>query len=169
MVYLEDLGYPFDDSDTNHGWLNIYMKINEVRRVLDRPGYQDVAFEIGYAWAIFTDADIYLEPDMPSTLRSFRLRHLSDFDLLYLKSTLGRLVADAIILLAGLMGETLSGPVQVDLLEVIYVLDTLEEMLGLSSSKFVYARIISPHGPYFFDPDGEIPDRRQSDQEGYAN
>jgi hypothetical protein len=52
---------------------------------------------------------------------------------------------------------------------ILFVLDKLESLPNIRSPKFVFAHIISPHGPFVFGPNGEPVQRNPIHANGYAN
>ena len=169
MVYLDDLGYSFNQKTKDLGWLNTYLEFSEVRRLLESRSYRFIAFETGYPWTSFESADILFEMDKPSEYQNLHVLGLSRFEILFLNSTFIRTLLDATRVFPGLVSLPIIEPDQIDRLRVLYSLDKLDELPGLPGPKFIFAHIISPHGPYVFGPNGEIPQGSQSPIAGYAN
>ena len=169
MAYLDDLGYSFNQKTKDLKWLNTYFEFSEVRRLLESRGYRFISFETGYHWGSFESADILFEMDKPSEYQNLHVLGLSRFEILFLNSTFIRTLLDATRVFPGLVSLPIIEPDQIDRLRVLYSLDKLDELPGLPGPKFIFAHIISPHGPYVFGPNGEIPQGSQSPIAGYAN
>lgn len=108
------------------------------------------------------DSDYYFD-SYPEDINTWELE---TFGLLYLKSTLGRLLFTN--------GTNLGAQVTLSDLErkatrTNLVLELLPEIPQMSGPKFVYAHIINPHPPYVFNVDGTLnPDAEDTqEREGY--
>jgi hypothetical protein len=60
MAYLDEL---IDETDSDRTQLWPLLRHNTVRLLLEDLGYSTVAFETGYYWSEWEDADLYLAPD----------------------------------------------------------------------------------------------------------
>ena len=169
LIYLEDLGYSFDQNTQDLGWLDINFEFSEVRRVLEANGYQFIAFETGYPWSSFKSADYFFEMDTPSEYQAFRVLGLNRFEIMFLKSSLMRILLDSSSVFPQVIPLPIIEPDQIDRLRVLFSLGKLNELPELPGPKFIFAHIISPHGPYVFGPNGEIPQDSPSPITGYVN
>jgi len=120
---------------------------NPVRSDFEQRGYTTVAFQTGYQWDQWTDADYYLvQPPDTNTKKS---SPLTPFEYLFLKNT-------AIYPFI----ENSSLTVQRYYSHYKQVNFTLDELPKVATSipgpKFVYAHVMSPHTPYIFLPDGSL-------------
>jgi hypothetical protein len=166
------LNMQYLDGGENHNSINIEEDLlyamldkNIVRSILENFGYSIVAFENGFEWLHWYDADKYytLSGDEEGF---FRLTlGMNGFELLFLETSAARLVIDTNILaLKNRAEDIISNPRQMHRQRVLFTLTNLpnvaEEVPG---PVFVYAHIVSPHDPYIFGPNGEWLDRDPED------
>jgi hypothetical protein len=121
-----------------------------VRTFFEDQGYRTVAFPTGFRWIEWTDADIYART--PG-----RFKALSDFEILFADTTLLRPAMDW-----GLKSAVSASANERARERTLNVLNTLKEIPEYPGSYFVYAHIVSPHGPYVFDADGNPVDPASS-------
>jgi hypothetical protein len=142
------------------------IKNNRVRRELKNLGYEIVAFQSGYRWGEWRDADIFFKPD--STL--LFTKYLTPFEILFIESTALKFAVD-LNWLPFLNDAYLRYGEHYE--RVHYALDTLPEIAALPGPKLTYAHLIIPHSPYVFLPDGsinpEVDSLEWTDEEGYIN
>ncbi|MGD8456032.1 MAG: hypothetical protein PVF83_06590 [Anaerolineales bacterium] len=142
------------------------IKNNRVRRELKNLGYKIFAFQSGYRWGEWRDADIFFKPDANYLFA----RYLTPFEMLFLESTAIKIPID-LKWLPFINDPYIRYGEHYE--RVHYVLDTLPEVAALPGPKFTYAHLIIPHTPYVFLPDGSInPDvdsLEWTDEEGYIN
>lgn len=146
------------------------IRRNAVRKQLQELGYNIVAFETGYLWSEWDKADIYLSQYSESVFESVQLfGQLNDFEALLIKTSMGLFLLDIETLSSSALAPTVTSPRRAHYDYVLYTLDTLEAAPLIESPKFVFAHLISPHGPYVFTSDGEfVPDENDSEQ-GYID
>jgi hypothetical protein len=152
-----------DDGKGQHGVdideedLYAMLDHNLVRSTLENLGYTVIAFENGFDWLHWYDADQYFSPvgDEEGTLR-LKLG-MNGFELLFLETTAARLILDTNILDAkSTAGGMLTNAREIHRQRVLFTLETLPLLLQETAPpRFVYAHIVSPHDPYLFSPDGE--------------
>lgn len=149
MDYLFDAIPNEGSQDTNPQPVYNALVNNIVRNELDQIGYQTIAFQSGYRWGEWRDADIYYKPETNLLF----VKYLTPFENLFLESTALKLALDLNWL--PFLNETymLYGE---HYERVHYVLDTLPKIPTLPGPKYVYAHIITPHSPYIFLPDGSV-------------
>ena len=135
---------------------------NLVFQAFEELDYTTIAFNMGYSWGNMKDADYYIN-DYPTDINTWEM---DPFELMYIKSTLGRLFFTR--------PTDLGAQVTLTDLErkaerTNLILDLLPEMPQLSGSKFVYAHIINPHPPYVFNADGSLNENAEDtpESEGY--
>lgn len=142
------------------------IKNNRVRQELKKMGYQIIAFQSGYRWGEWRDADIFFKPDSNLLFA----KYLTPFERLYLESTAAKIPID-LNWLSFLDNPFLQYGEHYE--RVHYALDTLPEVTALPGPKFTYAHLIIPHSPYVFLPDGsinpEVNSLEWTDEEGYIN
>jgi hypothetical protein len=138
--YLGVLGASNDNS------ANALINNNFVRRFLENRGYTTVAFETGFAWSQWEDANVYYK----YVPRSFQL---NSFENLLLQTTLFRIPSD-IFNLKGQNNNTSSDVLGHD--RTIANLNLLDQVPNkIKRPKFVFAHLIIPHPPYVFSPNGD--------------
>ena len=176
--YLEALGDDFVAGSTDRSPLWSLIKHSATRNLLEELGYKVVAFETGYYWTQLEDADVYLRPEM-STVESLRaFGGLSDFEVMFFKSTIGLLIADGVMVLPTIFQPDLDYPDKIHRERVLFTLSELEALPKIPGPKFAFVHVIAPHFPYVFGPNGEQvtpirsdnpQDRQAHDIEGYRN
>jgi hypothetical protein len=153
MDYLDGLGGGFDPASNDRTRLFLLIRDNLVRRILEANGYRTLAFETGYAWSEWTDADSYYSPGVRSARVADLGIPLNAFESLLLESTALRAAFDARIALPAALSMDLESPVELDRQRTLYVLDQLPKVASTPGQKFVFAHIVAPHRPYVFKPD----------------
>jgi len=155
---------------------------NEVRRFLEANGYTTVAFQTGYYWASWQDADYYFsytQINNGTDIEKFIHTSLNEFESLLVQTSAGLLFTD--LLNKGdlnldldieddqevSIGETEK---QIRYNTVNFALNMLEDIPNsIRGPKFVYAHIVSPHQPYVFDPNGEFVANQDDVNQGYPD
>ncbi|MGD8456003.1 MAG: hypothetical protein PVF83_06445 [Anaerolineales bacterium] len=132
-----------------------------VRQLVEGLGYTTVAFETGYKWQHWVDADVYIVPQGvgPS---------LNEFEWMLFDTSALRILSDAHI-----VKDTYADHRQ----HVLNAFASLEALpIDIPGPKFVYAHIIAPHEPFVFGPEGEwlqnLPENQlvgYRDQVNYVN
>ena len=157
---------------------------NETRRFLEANGYTTVAFQTGFYWASWQDADYYFSytqinngTDVAKNIHTF----LNEFESLLVQSSAGLFFTDLLNkgdLNLGLdldieddqefpTGETEK---KIRYYTVNFALNTLEDIpKSIRGPKFVYAHIVSPHQPYVFDPNGKFVADQDDVNQGYTD
>jgi hypothetical protein len=127
---------------------------NRLRRFLEGMGYATVSMESGIWFTEFHDADHYLgyQPSWGESLINFR--RLSEFEVLFLRTTLLSMLESIKLPWLDLRFQT----PQKDLYErILFELNQLEQIPTLPGRKFVFAHILAPHTPPFiFNGEGEF-------------
>jgi hypothetical protein len=155
LDYHEEIDLP-DHSNTY-----ALVQGDVTRRFLKARGYTIVAFETGYRWSQWEDADVYIEyGPHPSILNAFEYT--------FLQTTVMRFPLPY-LLRAGIFAH----PDTLHYRRTRYVLDQLMDVPRLvDSPKFVFAHLIIPHWPENFSPTGEQVASPTNDAEkivGYRN
>ncbi len=172
--YLPALGDHFVSSNTDRSDLWPLMKHSAVRQMLEQAGYTSVAFETGYYWTHWEDADYFLAPPHQGSLSGlFATSGLNSFEVMYLRSTAGLLLVDFAqkLHLPQKLVPDVNYPASKDRERVLFVLGQLQfnRVPSLQSPKLVYIHLIVPHPPFVFGPNGErvlVPDK---DKTGYRD
>ncbi|HSB90770.1 MAG TPA: hypothetical protein VLD63_12165 [Anaerolineales bacterium] len=159
--YLEALGDSFGPDSPDRSPLWPLIRNGAVRRTLEGRGYTVIAFRTGFDWTEWTDADLFLGPQLSPW-------QLDAFQYLWLQTTAARILLDAEALRMVQRPEDLSRN------RTAYDLQELVKIPSMPGPKFVFAHLIIPHVPYVFGPNGEpvlIPSDAPRDQamQGYVN
>jgi hypothetical protein len=141
--YLDNLGDDFVPG--NKGWAGLanLIRNSKVRFFFEERGYQSVAFETGYAWTEWSDADLFIKSG-----ESFFSRNLTSFEALFLHTTIGVVAVDF---------KWIPEPQQ-NMQHYDLILSNLKELKDLSrvnGPKFVFTHLVIPHHPFVFDANGE--------------
>lgn len=116
---------------------------SEIRRFLERRGYQTAAFATGFRMTEIKNVDYYFEPGSPKG---------GEFEAQLLDTTLWSAFVD--IGLAPAFDASAENYRD----RTMLALDTLKKLPDLAGSQFVFAHIVSPHPPYIFDAQGNFHD-----------
>ncbi|HET9587421.1 MAG TPA: hypothetical protein VFO91_01410 [Anaerolineales bacterium] len=140
--YLRDLSEKFTPENKDTGLMWHLIQNSAVEAVLREHGYRVVAFETGYEWTEWEDADYFY------TLRSAKINSFED---LLLRNSLPAVFSergylDPYLLTSDRRKHELS----------LYVLDELENVPHLPGPKFVFAHLTIPHPPFVVGPEGEF-------------
>jgi len=145
MDYAQNLSDKFTADTYNRTQLFELLKHNAVRKTLEAAGYKTIAFETGFYWSEWDDADIFMGPSPLSS-------NLTSFEELLLKTTMLRVLVDA----GRINAEQISGDHYRD--RTGFVLDSIPELVKYPGPKFAFIHIVSPHPPFVFGPEGEATD-----------
>ncbi len=122
---------------------------NPVRSDFEQRGYTTVAFQTGYKWDQWTDADYYLVRQPDTNNDQEKTSPLTPFEYLFLKNT----AIFPFIEHSSLTIQRYYGHYE----QVNFTLDELPRIAtSIPGPKFVYAHIMAPHTPYIFLPDGSL-------------
>jgi hypothetical protein len=147
LSYLEDLIADLPAGSQDRLPLRSLLHDNAVRGAFQELGYNFVAFETGFLFSQFEDADVYFSPGA--------LGGLSGFEILLIKTSGGLALVDAAARLPGFFEKSLTAPETVRYKQVSYTLDQLAEIpTSVPGPKFVFAHVLAPHGPLVFGVDG---------------
>lgn len=163
MNYLEEYYHTSDPQRTESHGLEPFVTNSLVRRVLERLGYVTVAFETGYDWTEIQDADIYFaqKPNLEGGINAF--------EALLIRSTVALVLSDAAVNLPDILVPDLSNPDLLHRGRVLFTLDQLPDLPATDRPKFVFAHVVSPHPPYVFDFQGDLPDLGNNDVSLYRD
>jgi hypothetical protein len=161
MNYLENLGDRFVTNSDDRSDLWPLLEHGLVRHSLEDLGYKTVAFETGFYWIQWENADVYLAPlTLKGTEETLFSLGLNSFEEMLIQTTIGRALFDAeIIKQIGDFFPQIEFSDQIVRTRTLFLLDQLrfDKVPAILGPKFVYAHIISPHDPFVFGPDGESP------------
>lgn len=167
--YLENLDARYSAGNTSRTGLPELLKHSRLRTALEELGYQSVAFETGFRTTEWEDADLYLVPTASSTGSLRAGAGLTDFELVLINTSAGRLLTDAAIVLPEFIQPDFDNPRRIHRDRILFVFDQLRSLASRSGPKLVFAHIIIPHPPYVFGPEGEFTDYDQDPRTAYAN
>jgi hypothetical protein len=158
LDYLWEFSDQFVAGNQDRTVLHQLVRDNLVRRSLSDLGYMEITFKTGHYHTEFEDSDLYLTPtpDLSSELHS--LWRLNKYETMLLHTTAARLLVDSANVLGFLVPE-INYPYKEHRQIVLSALEKLEQIPSIEGSKFVFAHIISPHGPMIFGPNGEFVDQ----------
>ncbi|TFH31878.1 MAG: hypothetical protein E4G99_13440 [Anaerolineales bacterium] len=130
-----------------------------VRKNLESLGYITVGFATGWEGSELFDADIVLTPGM-RRLEFIEARGgINEFEGLLTSTTMLKILIDYDSLknsgAAEFVRERLKVRFTVQREIILGLFDNLQRVPQLGSPKFVFAHILSPHGPMIFGADGE--------------
>jgi len=140
------------DSNSLYVALANLIQINPVREVLDAYGYEIIAFENGYFFTEWPDADRYY-----SFTQGGEYHGLSMFEGFFIRYTtiLRSYTSKQTAMLTQIRsGNDLSAPVKYN--QVMFTLAKLDDISEEPGPKFVYAHLMSPHSPWVINPLGEV-------------
>ena len=152
LNYIDELGDGFTEDADDRSPMWPLIRDSLVRNLLEDLGYQIVAFETGFRWSEFEDADLYLAPPRSRELG------LNAFEATLFRSTAAWAVLDQARALPDFLVRDFDQSAEQHYDRVLYVLDQLERSAEIPGPKFVFAHIVSPHPPFVFDSSGEFRD-----------
>lgn len=134
------------------------VKDNQVKQLFHQLGYKIVSFETGFDFTHLNDVDVLYSPER---------KGFNDFEILYVRTTLARLLDDA-----GLFARFHYTPEDRKRELILFNLDKLVELPATPGPKFVFAHLVIPHQPFVFGPNGEsyiVPERVNKGNTYYTN
>jgi len=155
MAY-HDLHDPDVDEEERKTYQIPSVSHNLIRRELECLGYFSVAIDSGRDWTTWRDADLFLSAREQGT-NKLLLSRANAFESMLVYNSAGLIVLDASAIISDTLRAYIDNPQREHQDNVLFALNVLGDSVPmLTSPKIVYAHIISPHRPFFFDPDGEI-------------
>ena len=129
-----------------------------MRKLLEGLGYTSVAFETGYYWTGWYDADYFMSPPRQGTLSNlFTSGGLNSFEVMYLRSTAGLLLVDFAqkLGLPQKLVPDVNYPNQVHREQVLYILGQLrfDRVPSLQGPKLVFVHLVDPPSTQCFRPE----------------
>ena len=155
LNYLSEIDPKLQAGNSNLTSATALIQNNYLRRQLKSIGYKIVAFETGYDWNQWTDADLYLTPNK----NPLSTAELQPFEKMLIRSTGLRLLADTDKkFLSGAVSTLKLTHHEPHVKRTMFILQWLEKLPSIDGPKFVYAHINVPHIPFIFKPDGSLVD-----------
>jgi hypothetical protein len=141
---------------------------SEMKRLLSIYGYKTVAFDTGYKFTRLTNVDYFISLDDKSLIYGIFHPVLSNFEEMYLETTIIQIVFDAPIPVQHAFQKVLidSSKDKYDLLQNGF--NKLEEVPMINGRKFVFAHLLPTHSPFVQSPTNDYVLYGDSD-EGYLN
>jgi hypothetical protein len=153
--YLNDISDQFTPENTNVSLMWYLIQNSAVKTALQEQGYKIVAFETGYEWTEWQNADVFY------ALRSSKINNFED---LLLRNSVLSVFSEK-----GYLSDFLLTSDQRKHDLSLYVLDKLEDVPILPGPKFIFVHLTIPHPPFVMGPNGELDVVAQhySGNEGY--
>ncbi len=149
MDYMWDVLPHENENDTGSIPIDKSIKQNRVRDIFTAMGYQTVAYETGYLWTEWYDADQYYRPNY----NAFWNTDIQPFERLLIHTSGMRAFLDK--QLAGFrLGDVFA--YQAHAVRIKYTFESLGKLPTTGQPKFVFVHILAPHPPYIFRPDGSL-------------
>jgi len=140
--YLNALSARFTPENKDITLMWHLIQNSAVETVLRQHDYKIVAFETGYEWTEWEDADYFY---------SLRSTKINSFEELLLRNSF-----PAVFSQKGYLSEYLLTADQRRHDLALYVLDELENVSLLPGPKFVFVHLAIPHPPFVVGPNGEL-------------
>jgi hypothetical protein len=158
MNYLSSLGDEFTADNTNrYGPLWYLIKHSSTEATFRKMGYRMVAFETGYDWTEFRNADYFFAAPQHG---------LSGFESLVLRDSAAVILDDL-----GVFDPLHFTPEDQKRNLILYVLNKMKSLPQVPGPKFVFIHLVIPHQPFVFGPNGEplVVAQRTLNEEKYYN
>lgn len=172
LDYLDNLGDKFTQGNDDRSPLWPLIRRSTVRRLLEETGYLLVAFETGFYWTQLEDAEHYFGPNVGELDRLRLVGALNGFEAMLVRSSAVSVLAYGIEELPDILRLDLDHGRRDHRERVLFTLDKLGDLPSIPGPKFVFAHVVSPHGPFVFGPEGEFVDDAEfilnEGGEGYA-
>ena len=157
MNYIPDILPDWENGDPVPSIQLIHGSI--VRRRLESFGYKTVGFATGWEGSELFDADVVLTPDMMKYQMLESSGVINDFEGMLLSTTLIKALIDLDSIvntpIDDYVRERLTRRFVVQRGTILGLIDNLQRTPSLEGPIFVFAHILSPHGPMIFGPNGE--------------
>jgi hypothetical protein len=158
MQYVTALDSTLTPDNTDRVPLWNLIKDNQVKLLFQELGYRVLAFETGFDFTHLNHVDVLYSPER---------KGFNEFEILYVRTTLARLLDDA-----GLLERFEYKPEDRKRELILFDLETLQEIPSTPGPKFVFAHLVIPHQPFVFGPNGEsfvIPEKVHKGNTYYTN
>jgi hypothetical protein len=169
MDYLPDLGEQFKPDNTSRLGVGDLIEHSRVRQAFEELGYTSIAFETGFKYTQWEDADIYYSPAAGMVERAQISGGLNDFEAILLRTSAALLLTDSASLLPKTLQADFNNPRRVHRERILYDLEQLAQIPEIPGPKLVFAHLVSPHPPYVFGPNGEFTDYDLEAKKGYID
>lgn len=134
------------------------LKVNHVADFLRARGYRSVHFSSGFVGTDTVEADVFAAPGDVQGEGAAEGASVSQFELLLLQTTLGRLLFPTSTGETDLTGAQVSAAINQDFNmrreRIEYTFTHLPDYAADPQADYVFAHLILPHNPYLYDKDG---------------
>lgn len=155
MNYIQNYPERYSVDSNNRMGIVDLIENNGVRRELQCIGYEVVAFETGHFWTEWDDADHYLSMSSGPQHNLKFSGGITRFEGEFLNTTLMRAYFDGLTQIVGIGVSEDLDPIVEYRQRILFTFAQLTQVPSLSSPKFVFVHILSPHPPMVFGPAGE--------------
>ncbi len=169
MDYLQSLGGPYTPGNTSRLGVDDLIQHSALRQILEALGYETIAFETGFKYTQWEDADIYLSPSANPLEKMQIGGGLNDFEVMLLRTSAGLLLADGATLVPKILVPDFNNPRRVHRERILFDLKQLALIPEIPGPKLVFAHLVTPHPPYVFGPNGEFTDYDLEARQGYID
>jgi hypothetical protein len=156
LEYVDDLKAQMTAQGLNAGDVWLRIRHNQVRAQLEGIGYQTFAFDSGFEWSRFSDADVYLS----HTRAPYAMQLLQPFEAMLIQSTALLLWSDSTYATMPDYVETpfhgINFALEDHVNRQLFTLDQMPQLASAPGPKFVFAHLIVPHIPFLFEADGSV-------------
>ncbi len=157
--YLETLGEHYTAGNSSRIGLSDLIQHSETRQIFEQLGYQVIAFDTGYDASRWTDADLYLTPQV--------VQDIDGFEEMFIRTTAARLIMEGVVFLN--IPPDWEKRDQHHRERILFSLENLSKIPEIPGPKFVFAHLITPHWPHVFGPNGEAVHEHNDSISGYRN
>ncbi len=159
MDYLENLGLSAEAApdEIDRTYLHHLIKDSLVEQAFRSLGYSLAAFETGFGFSEFTDAEVYytVESKRGWLYRAGLAGGMNAFEAMLLRSTAGLFLMDISNVIPGFPAPELEQSLDEKRAQVLYDLEVLSTRPQKTAApRLVFAHILLPHEPFVFDAQG---------------
>jgi len=173
MNYLEGFGnwqHQLQIGEIDYAYWGNYIRENPVRDLFKNMGYTIVSAETGYVFSEWQDADIFIAKNKDVLDRLLDTNNLKAFEYHYLRFTMLRVFLELEDAYLQPLVNVQLAPDEDHYQRVLFLLDQLGQIPAqISSPKFIYMHIVSPHEPYVFDREGNYAQKNDNSGLSYVN
>jgi hypothetical protein len=169
LDYLPALSDQFSPANTSRLGVDELIEHSSVRQAFEELGYTSIAFETGFKYTQWEDADIYYSPAAGLVEQAQISGGLNDFEAMLLRNSVALLLTDSASLLPNFLQAEFSNPRRIHRERILYDLEQLAQIPELPGPKLVFAHMVIPHPPYVFGPNGEFTDYDLEAKKGYID
>ena len=154
--YLSELGVSEETFENNRAPLWTLIKDNAARNYFEQMDYAIIAYETGYSWSQWEDADFYLGPRSGFTESLNVKGSLTGFEALLVRKSALVILEDLAPFAQGTLIPDFYGPGRGSYDRVTYTFESLTKVAENEDPIFIFAHIMAPHPPFVFSLTGEF-------------